>query len=180
MRAYGVLQSGAFVDAQARFEAALKARQAETRARKRLLPLSIAWLYPLALIAQQTPKHLELARKFCIGEAGTRSPSPHEGWGRWVHAIGGRLGDRAPGAMAFAKLPHRPEYQSIDTLWELLLAAWVGRDATAASGAQDVDAMTHAATLRTALDRVGFQWLVGQVDADRRSPAPGRGASGGS
>jgi hypothetical protein len=40
------------------FEAALKQRQIDVGAQA-IFPLSIAWLYPLALLAQPTPKHLE-------------------------------------------------------------------------------------------------------------------------
>ena len=50
--------------------AAGRDRRAQAHATRRAWPGSI----PLALLAQQTPKHLELARKFCIGEAGTRNP----------------------------------------------------------------------------------------------------------
>ena len=77
---------------QKAFEAAIKQRQGETGARKQIFPPSLAWLYPLALLAQGTPKHLELARKYCVAESGKRDPSPHDAWGRWVNAIDFRLG----------------------------------------------------------------------------------------
>lgn len=63
------------------FEAAFKKRQTETGGRKRLLPASLAWYYPLALLAQQTPRHLELAKRFCAGESGSRTPNPYDPWG---------------------------------------------------------------------------------------------------
>lgn len=49
--------------------------------RKRVFPASIAWLYPLSLLAQGGEKRLQLARKFCIGEAGTRTPCAHDDLG---------------------------------------------------------------------------------------------------
>ena len=95
LRAAVHVQEGRWAEAQAAFEAAFKKRQAETGARKRLLPETVAWLYPLALLAQQTPKHLELAKKFCVGESGSRNPPPGDRWGAWVHAVSVRLGDVA-------------------------------------------------------------------------------------
>lgn len=165
MRAYGLLQSGAFAEAQAAFEAALKLRQTEAAARKRVLPSSIAWLYPLALLAQQTPRHLELARKFCAGEAGSRTPDPHHGWGRWVHAIDVRLGDKAAGARTRAEPPAPVEHVTIDDLWHLLLDAWVGSDASRASGPSQQGVARLAAALRARLDPLGFAWIARQVDA---------------
>ena len=75
LRAAVLVQQGRWAEAQAAFEAALKKRHVETRARKRVLPDTVAWLYPLALLAQQGPRHLELAKKFCLGEAGSRNPA---------------------------------------------------------------------------------------------------------
>jgi hypothetical protein len=66
---------GQWAAGQAAFEAALKQRKARDR-RHQALPAadSIAWFYPLSLLAQATPRHLELARKFCAGESGRREP----------------------------------------------------------------------------------------------------------
>jgi hypothetical protein len=61
----------------------------------------LAWIYPLCLLAQQSPRHLELARKFCLGEAGSRSPEPRQWWGLWAHAIGSRLGEAALDSSTF-------------------------------------------------------------------------------
>ncbi len=90
LRACMLVQSGQWKEAQVAFEAAFKRRQVEVGARKRILPAGVAWLYPVALLAQQTPKHLELARKFCLGEAGKRKPEP----ARWMGPL--RECDRCP------------------------------------------------------------------------------------
>jgi hypothetical protein len=76
LRAALLVKEGRFAEAQPAFEAALRRRQGEFAARKRVLSATIAWVYPLCLLAQQTPMHLTLARKFCIGEAGKRDHSP--------------------------------------------------------------------------------------------------------
>jgi len=183
LRAYALVQSGAFAEAQVAFEAALKARQAETGARKRLFPASVAWIYPLALLAQQSPRHLELARRFCIGEAGSRTPSPHEGWGRWVHAVDGRLGERTASGPLFAFDSRTPAHPTLDTLWGLLLAAWTGHDVKAMSDARRRGVAEHASVVRSALEPIGFTWLAGQVDGAEAAlagnePPPGFFASG--
>src|SRR5207247_3806737 len=127
LRACMLVQGGRWSEAQVAFDAAFKRQQVEVGARKRIFQVSVAWLYPVALIAQQTPRHLELARKFCLGEAGKRNPGPHDGWGRWVHAIGARLGDVKLDRQAFDLKRPPLRYVGIDALWTLLPAAWLGR-----------------------------------------------------
>ncbi|MEO9163498.1 MAG: DEAD/DEAH box helicase, partial [Casimicrobiaceae bacterium] len=164
LRACMLVQEGRFRDAQSAFEAALKRRQVEVAARKRILPVSIAWFYPLSLLAQQTPKHLELARKFCLGEAGTRTPRAHDGWGRWVHAISARLGDTTLDKRAFELRLPSSRYIGIDHLWTLLLAAWLGREAI---GLRESNrgAAEYASALRERLASCRLDWLAKQVDA---------------
>ena len=167
LRACLLVQAGRWSDAQFAFDPALKRVQAEVGARKRVLPPSIAWLYPITLLAQQTPKHLELARKYCLGEAGSRNPHPYNGWGRWVHAISARLGDIALDRGAFS-LRTQPAYVDLNSLWGLLLAAWLGRDALGLDKAKraNAPAVTECAqALRQALKPGGFEWLIKQVDA---------------
>ena len=168
LRACMLVQAGRWSEAQVAFEAAFKRQQVEIGARKRIFPVSVAWLYPFALLAQQTPRHLELARKFCLGEAGKRNPDPNEGWGRWVHAIGARLGDVKLDRRAFDLKSHSLAYVGIDALWELLLSAWLGRDALGLNDAKRAsrDALSeYAGALREVLKRCRFDWLVTQVDA---------------
>ncbi|MCQ1551115.1 MAG: DEAD/DEAH box helicase [Candidatus Accumulibacter phosphatis] len=121
---------------QAAFEAALKQRKGEIGSSKNLLPVSIGWLYPLALLAQSTPKHLELARKFCIGEAGQRDPSAFSAWGRWVHAIDVRLGKTAIIHAAFQPARDQEQLWGLGSLWAILLSAWLGSETIAAPGTQ--------------------------------------------
>jgi superfamily II DNA or RNA helicase len=181
LRAYLLVQEGRFAEAQAAFEAALKGRQVEMGARKRVLPVSVAWLYPLCLLAQQTPVHLELARKFCIGEAGTRNPSPHDGWGLWVHAIGARLGDASLDKEAFRFQAGDPRYVTLGAFWQLLLAAWLGRDAIGLREAREARATAlarHARAVRDRLASCRLDWLAKQVEAARAvldggEPQPG-------
>jgi tetratricopeptide (TPR) repeat protein len=178
---YALVQEGRWEEAQHAFEAALKRRQVEIGARKRVFAASIAWLYPLALLAQRTPAHLEAARKFCCGEAGKRNPEPHEGWGRWAHAIGVRLGDAALEKSAFALEALHPSRVGLDALWRLLAAAWLGREAFAPGALRRADDMAvaeYAAILRSRLQGCGFEWLIAQVDsaaAVLRGTAPAEG-----
>jgi len=167
LRAGVLVQAGRWQEGQAGFEAALKRRGDEVGARKRILPTSLAWLYPLALLAQQRPQHLELARKFCLGEAGKRQPSPHEGWGRWVHAISVRLGDVALAEGAFRLATHARTLPDLDDLWSLLLAAWMGRDRVtpAAAGRFEPQLSDYVKALRERLAACRLNWLVDQADA---------------
>jgi superfamily II DNA or RNA helicase len=165
LRASLLVQQGKWAEAQALFEAALKQRQTETGARKRLLPPSLAWLYPLALLAQRTPRHLEMARKFCLGEAGSRNPPPHRGWGTWVHAVSVHLGDAKLAAGAF-ELSAAYGYPSLADVWSCLLRAWLGAEAMgAAAGPRNAGAnrAKAVAALRKRLDLLGFAWLDRQV-----------------
>lgn len=184
LRACLLVHKSRWSEAQLAFEAAFKRRKSEIGARKRILPASVSWLYPLTLLAQQTPQHLELARKFCLGEAGGRAPSPTSGWGRWVHAISVRLGDTALDPAAFALTAVDAGSASIDDLWQLLLAAWLGRDRIEADTRNLINSINEDAVTRTTaainerLQACGFGWLTAQADAAAavlhgRAPAPG-------
>lgn len=125
LRAVRLIQQGQWAEGQSAFEAALKKRQGEINAKKRVFPQSIAWFYPLALLAQGSPKHIELARKFCLGESGTRSPPVSHGWGLWVHACAVRQGDAPLDKHAFDLACHVVQNPGIDALWALLLRTWL-------------------------------------------------------
>jgi superfamily II DNA or RNA helicase len=128
IRAALVVVEGQWQAGQAAFEAALKRCRSEIGGSKHLLPDSVAWFYPLSLLAQATPRHLELARKFCVGESGKRVPSPYAGWGRWVHAIDVRLGKAPLERAAFRPTRDLQTRWPLDSLWAVLLAAWLGRE----------------------------------------------------
>ena len=167
LRAAVRVQQGRWAEAQAGFEAAFKKRQLETGVRKRLLPDTVSWLYPLALLAQQTPKHLELARKFCLGESGSRNPGLHDPWGAWVHAISVRLGDATldRSALDLRSVPGR--YLDRTDVWRCLLRAWLGPETMGKTGARRAFVpREHALTaLRQRLHACGFAWLDAQVVA---------------
>ncbi|WP_295488395.1 DEAD/DEAH box helicase [Accumulibacter sp.] len=129
--AAALVLDGQWQAGQAAFEAALKQRKSEIGGHKNLLPTTIAWLYPLSLLAQTTPRHLELARRFCAGEAGKRDPSPHDSWGRWAHAIDVRLGKAPIKRTAFRAVEEPSARWTLDALWAILLAAWLGREMVA-------------------------------------------------
>lgn len=161
LRACLLVQAGMHAEAQAAFEAALRRRQGEASARRRLLPASVAWYYPLALLAQGSPALLGPALRFCAGEAG---PDPGEGWGLWVHAIAVRLGEATLDPGAFSPRPAA----SLDELWRLLLAAWLGGEADP-GGRRD----GSAPGLRAALAACRFAWLAGQAEAAQAArPGP--------
>jgi len=119
--------------ASALFEQGLKALRQLSGARRGLLGPELSRIHVISLLAQDDPKAWAAARKFCIAESGSRNPSPNEGWGRWAHVIGARLGE---GALEDEALAHRPILEmraeitfSNAAADRLLLAAWSGKDA---------------------------------------------------
>lgn len=179
LNAYSLAQEGKWADAQTLFESGIKKRQTDVGAKKRVLPVSIAWLYPLTLLAQQTPKHLELARKFCIGESGKRDPDTTYGWGQWVHAIDIRRGDAEPDPALYRVVEDRTHHIGLDHLWRVLLAAWLGMDAM--RGADDSYRGSLSAMTQNQIDRLqkcGFVWLAGMAQGAKNiingeEPPPG-------
>ena len=168
LRACMWVRAGRWPEAQQEFEAALKQRQVEVSVRKRVFPTSIAWLYPLCLLAQQTPKYLEAARKFCVGEAGKRAPDPNETWGRWVHVIDVRLGDVALNSYTITPgLQHRA-HAGLEDLWRLLIIAWLGPEVLPVKigkvGREDAIA-EYAEVIRQPLHDCRLGWLEAQMDA---------------
>ena len=162
LRACLLVQQGHFAEAQVLFEAAIKRRQVEVNARKHLFPESVSWFYPLALIAQQTPKHLELARKFCIGESGRRAPDIHDPWGAWVHAISVRLGDTPLNKKGLLPGLGYGEQTRLFGLWQILLAAWLGADTLALTSQERKKLGDFTEALQKYLLHCGLDWLVSQ------------------
>jgi superfamily II DNA or RNA helicase len=169
LHAARLIQQGQWAKGQIAFEAAIKKRQAEIGAKKRVFPENLAWFYPLALLAQGTPKHIELARKFCMGESGTRAPPVGTGWGLWVHACAVRQGDAALDKHAFDLAHHDGPNRDIDTLWALLLRTWlVDTIPLPASGKARALHDDVAMCLKRQLHEVGLLWLENQaIAADR-------------
>ncbi len=167
LQAYALAQESKWAEAQSTFESALKLRQVEVGARKRIFPYSLAWIYPLVLLAQQTPKHLDLARKFCVSESGKRDPHPASGWGQWVHAIDVRRGDVALDKTVFDIAARHAQHANIDHLWRVLLAAWLGPDALNFSSKKIADEQLFAlAKMQSShLKHCHYDWLANMADA---------------
>jgi superfamily II DNA or RNA helicase len=164
LNAYALAQNGKWPEAQALFEIAFKKRQAEVGAKKRIFPFSLAWLYPLTLLAQQNPAYLELARKFCIGEAGKRDPDTSSGWGQWAHAIDIRRGDAQPDPAMYRAAEHYSKHVSIDHLWRIILASWLGTGILRGNKADYLDALSVMAQSQiTRLQQCGLNWLAGMA-----------------
>ena len=164
LRAALLVQDGHWSEGQAAFENAFKLLKGETGSRKQLLPASLAWYYPLALLAQQTPKHVELARKFCLGEAGSKTPPIDQGWGLWCHVAAVRLGDAKLVPMALWPRPSL-DY-GLQGLWKHLLLAWLGRDTLHDNGSLDKfrsEARDHAKRLSAQFRQCKLQWLDQQL-----------------
>jgi superfamily II DNA or RNA helicase len=163
--------AGNWADAASTFGAALKAQQALSKVRRGVVPISLAWIYPMALMAGPAPAGWAAARKFCVAESGSRAPSPHDAWGRWAHAAAVRLGDAALVPEAF--LPRRSELEDgrfvnpTDAAHRLLLTAWLDLPAG------DWDARTVNA-LQEALADARCHWLAKLVfqAGDRLGLAP--------
>ena len=179
VRAFALAQEGRWSDAQTLFEAALKKRSSEIGTKKRVLPHSIAWIYPLTLLAQQTPKHLELARKFCIGESGKRDPDTTSGWGQWVHAIDIRRADAEPDPALYNAAEYYAQHVSLDHLWRVLLAAWLGMDAMRGAPKTYRKALCNMSQNQAErLKQNGFVWLAQMAEGaysliNGEAPPPG-------
>lgn len=153
------IAEGRFAEGSARFEAALKALAAATGKRKHLLPPSIAWLYPLALLAQAEPAAWVKARKFVAAEAGKREAQPFTYWGLWQSAIDQRLGDapKSPTHFQLARNTLRSPH-ALEQLHHLLLAAWLRIDPGERSARDRLQ--EHGAFLDTRLRNAGLHWLA--------------------
>ncbi|MDD3481774.1 DEAD/DEAH box helicase [Azovibrio restrictus] len=164
LRAATLIADGQWASGQQAFEAALKRGQAETGVRKRVFPESVTWFYPLSLLAQGGPKQLELARKFCVGEAGKRTPSAYDDWGRWVNAIDARLGNAPLVPDAFSLQDNGYEPYSLVLFWKVMLAAWIGSEALGAAKAAKKTVLVFDG-LRRRLQECGFKRLLAMLDA---------------
>jgi len=160
LRAYALAQEGKWAEAQILFELGIKKRRSEAAAKNRVVPASLAWAYPLTLLAQQTPAHLDLARKFCIGESGKRNPDSVTGWGQWVHAIDIKRGDSEIDPDLFNIVERITQQVSLDHFWRVLLAAWTGIDATRGATKSYRAHLTNMAQQQgERLKQCGFTWL---------------------
>ena len=153
------IAEGHFAEGASRFEAALKALASATGKRKNLLPPSMAWLYPLALLAQADPAAWLKARKFAAAEAGKREAQPFTYWGLWQSAIDQRLGDAPTNAAQFQLArPVGHGRHSLEQVQHLMLAAWLRIEPGPRSARGRLQ--EHAGYLETRLRQSGQQWLA--------------------
>ncbi|HPU53594.1 MAG TPA: SNF2-related protein, partial [Burkholderiaceae bacterium] len=176
LRAAARAVRGEWEAAIAGFDEAFAMRRNESGTRKRLVPETLAWLYPMCLFATRDPARIAVARKFCAAEAGTRKPHDESIWGRWVKAADIRLGDE-PADPGFGELQAwfgtRPQFFWTD---RLMLRAWVlGAQAGAVvdaaverriAGRDPATARAAAmAALHRALEQTGLAWMAQQLRA---------------
>ncbi|MEF7614321.1 DEAD/DEAH box helicase [Aquincola sp. MAHUQ-54] len=166
-QALPLVHAGRWSEGSAAASAALKAIQKASGRRQSILSTGLAWPLALALLAQPDAAGWTAARKFAIGESGSRTPPVHQFWGLWAHAAAVRLGDQPldPGAFAFqghmALQPAAFLYQGS----QLLLSAWLGvrpdtwtdlRAAHLIAGLESMQQHWMAALAREACERHGF------------------------
>ena len=122
---------GQWQDAVSLFDQSIKEIRKVTGARRGAMPVDFARNYVLSLLAQPDPLAWTTARKFCIAESGSRTPSPHDWWGRWAHVIGTRLGEDSldESALAYHPALEVREHSLGHASDRLLLAAWAGKQA---------------------------------------------------
>lgn len=144
------------------FDSALEALRLLSGKRKGLLPLSIAWAYPLSLMAQGTPAALQKALKFCLAEGGKRQPVMDASWGVFALAIQMKLGDARRDLQAFTPHSGTTHIDQLD-LSRWLVRAWLkDRPEAEPLNARHLEA---AAALGRHLSDVGLHDLRAQLDA---------------
>jgi superfamily II DNA or RNA helicase len=172
---------GRWSDAEPEFDAALAALRKATGKRRGLVPPAIAQSYVLALLAQQTPAHLDKALKFCLAEGGKREPALDSPLGAIALAIQMRLGAAPRDGRPFLPYGNQWGYRSSASrivspldLGRWLMRAWL-KEGSLAEGLppQEADSAQH---LKSAYESAGFEGLAEQLGAALRvlggEPAP--------
>ncbi len=121
---------GRWADTIELFPSAWKQLCSHLGKRNGFAPHRLLQWYPLALMAQSDAKSWTIARKFCVNEARSRTPSPHDFWGRWVHALDVRLGDVRLQIDAFAagrNVQNEITGDADRVADRVVLAAWLGQ-----------------------------------------------------
>ena len=172
---------GRWSDAEPEFDAALAALRKITGKRRGLLPMSVALPNVLALLAQQTPAHLDKALKFCLTEGGKRDPVLDTPFGAIALAIQMRLGaaprDLKPFLPYGSQWGYRGGASRIVSPLDLgrwLMRAWL-KEGSLAEGLPPAEA-DSAQHLKSAYDSAGLDGLAEQLAAALRvlggEPAP--------
>ena len=171
---------GRWSDAEPEFDAALAALRKITGKRRGVMPPSVALPNVLALLAQQTPAHLDKALKFCLAEGGKRDPVLDHPLGAIALAIQMRLGaaprDMKPFLPFGSQWGYRAASRVVSPLdhnrW--LMRAWL-KEGSLAEGLPPAEA-DSAQNLKSAYDAAGFDALAEQLGAALRvlggEPAP--------
>ena len=172
---------GRWSDAEPEFDAAFAALRKVTGKRRGLVPPSVAMAQVLALLAQQTPAHLDKALKFCLAEGGKREPALDHPLGAVALAIQMRLGAAPRDGKPFLPYGSQWGYRSgasrvVSPLdhnrW--LMRAWL-KEGSLAEGLPpaEADAAQH---LKSAYETAGLDALAEQLAAAMRvlggEPAP--------
>ncbi|MDE2402021.1 MAG: DEAD/DEAH box helicase [Burkholderiales bacterium] len=153
---------GQWAAAEASFEAALSTLKRSTGLRKGLLPEMLSLPYVLALLAQQSPAHLDKALKFCLVESGKKQGSIDTPYGLMALAVQMRCGDVPLNLTRFKPVSTEKHHYRID-LWRWLMRAWLKADAPAF---ELTEVETQAAQRLGALfSSIGLQGLRTQLDA---------------
>ena len=171
---------GRWSDAEPEFDAALAALRKLTGKRRGLVPLSVALPNVLALLAQQTPAHLDKALRFCLAEGGKRDPVLEHPLGAIALAIQMRLGaaprDMKPFLPFGSQWGYRAASRVVSPLdhnrW--LMRAWL-KEGSLAEGLPPAEA-DAAQNLKSGYEAAGFDALAEQLVAALRvlggEPAP--------
>jgi len=178
--AAAIAVQGRWSDAEPEFDAALAALRKLTGKRRGLVPLCVARPAVLALLAQQTPAHLDKALKFCLAEGGKREPVHDHPFGAIALAIQMRLGAAPRDMKPFLPYGSQWGYRSASRIvspldhdrW--LMRAWL-KEGSLAEGLPPVEA-DAAQRLKDAYEAAGFDGLAEQLGAALRvlggEPAP--------
>jgi superfamily II DNA or RNA helicase len=172
---------GRWSDAEPEFDSALATLRKLTGKRRGLVPLPVALAYVLALLAQQTPAHLDKALKFCLTEGGKRDPVFDHPLGAIALAIQMRLGAAPRETKPF--LPYGSQWgyrggasRVVSPLdqnrW--LMRAWL-KEGSLPEGLPPAEA-DSAQHLKSAYEAAGFEAMAEQLGAALRvlggEPAP--------
>ncbi len=153
---------GDWAAAETEYAVAYATLKVEAHRRTGLLPDMLALPYVLALLAQQTPAHLERAYKFCLAESGKRQTTMDSSWGLIATALQMRRGDAPLEPARFRPLSDEHHLFPLD-LWRWWMRAWLKADA--APELLPARELAAAHGLGERLRSIGLQRLAGQLDA---------------
>ena len=171
---------GRWSDAEPEFDTALAALRKLSGKRRGLVPPQVALAHVLALLAQQTPAHLDKALKFCLAEGGKREPALDHPLGAIALAIQMRLGAAPRELKPFLPFGSQWGYRAASRvvspldLNRWLMRAWL-KEGSLAEGLPPAEA-DSAQHLKSAYESAGLDALVEQLGAALRvlggEPAP--------